>query len=604
MRRFAVAALACWLAAGAAAPAVRAQGDDPDSTAAAWEREVAAERSWLGRLLHRYFGRAPRTGEELAGRAEKLVDRYARWAGRRIDVVIIHPVLRFDREREVLAAAEHGALGSLATPLWSYTREGIVRQYLLFDRGDRLDPYKLADSERMLRQLEYMGDVRLVVVPIGDGDSVAVVVETLDRWPFGVSGKVIDRDRYDAGFRWTNGLGRGLRLEGKVVVHRGRDPSLGYRGTFGKENLAGTFVDARLEYEDTWRQLTRGVTIDRRSVHPAIDWVGGYRWESTDDRDNDDVPRGFDRNDTWVGRVFLLGQDEPGASAPGAAARRLLTPALSVGRWDFRARPEVGRDTLRAYHDRRTWLAGLTWERRVDYRTSYLFRMGETEDIPGGLVLKISGGYEDGEFLKRTLAFAEAAYVRVSGGGAVFWFGCGGGGHVRDARFEDGVVEGRLGWITPLLGEGRWRHRLYSRLAYVRGLDRTTGGGIVLGDRSGIRDLSNTAVLGQQRLVLKLESRLFTPWRLVGFETMLFAYADVGIAAGERDPLLERKIYTSTGLGVRLGNPDLVLPTFEIRAGMVTNVEDRSFSLAVDLGNVAYPEIERPGARPGTVAFR
>lgn len=600
MGRVLVAVLGCWLAAGAGPAAVRAQDTDPEAAAAAWEQEVVQERSWLARLLHRYFGLSPRAGAELEGRAEQLVDRYAAYAGRRIEVVIVHPVLRFDLEMARDGAVDRGTLERLSKPLWSYTRESVVRQYLLFDTGDAVDPFALADSERMLRRLEYMNDARLTVVPIGGGDTVAVVVETRDRWPFGVSGTVIDQDRFDAGVYFTNLLGVGLRFDNKVLVNREREPDVGYRGTVGKENLGGTFIDAVVEYEDSWREVKRAFAVQRSAVHPAIRWVGGYGLEHTDDRDNEGAPRRFERGEAWLGHVFQLE-----GKARGGGRRRSLTPALSVGDTDFLARPAgVSRDTLREYHGGRAWLAGLTWADLTDYRTNRLFRMGETEDVPGGLVLKGTAGYEDGEFLRRTAAFLEASFIGIASGGEVAWCELGGGGYLREEAFEDGLASARLGYITPLFGGGEWRHRHYSQLMYLLGINRSVGRGVVLGDRSGVRNLSDAAVLGDQRLVLKLESRLFTPWRIVGFDTMLFWYGDLGLIGGESDPILQQKAYTSLGLGVRVSNPDLVLPTFELRAGMLTNVENRGFAVSIDLGNLAYPEITLPGPRPGRIPYR
>jgi len=258
---------------------------------------------------------------------------------------------------------------------------------------------------------------------------------------------------------------------------------------------------------------------------------------------------------------------------------------------------------LRGYHDRRTYLAGLTYELRRDLKTSYLYRMGETEDIPDALVLKATVGYEDGEYLRRTLGYLVATRVTADPAGRITWLEAGFGGYLRERVFEDGALALRAAYITSLLGQGRWRHRFFSQISYLLGINRSVGG-IALGDRSGVRDLPNSEVLGDQRLVLKLESRLFTPWRVIGFDTMLFGYADVGAIGGEDDPILQQKIYSSLGFGVRVHNADLVIPTIELRMGVVQNVDSRAFRLSFDLGNMAYPEIRLPGVRPGGVSYQ
>jgi len=453
-----VALLACCLAGWTGPATARAQSAAPDSSAAAdWERNVGAQRSWVGRILHRYFGRAPRSGVDLGGRAVQAADRFAPYAGRRIEVVIVYPVLRFD----TAADDSLGTVAGLTHALWSYTRESVVRQYLLFHAGDRVDPYKLADSERMLRQLEYMTDARVRVVPIGEGDTVAVVVETRDRFPLGVTGNVVTSDQYDGSLYWTNAFGVGLRVDGRAYVHRRRDPRVGFRWLLAKQNLAGTFIDVTGQHEDSWRRRSTALSLQRPLRHPAIRVVGGYDWLDLDLRDDGGLPRWYVSRDAWVGRVWELGEGDPFRAAARLGRRRTLTPAVSMAQLDFRDRPAVARDSLREYHNHRTWLGSLTYANLADLRTSYLYRMGETEDVPDGVVLKLTGGYQEGEFLRRALWYGQMAVIRVTGGGSVAWGSAGAGGFVRRGLFEDGVVSTEAGYITSMLGRGPWRQRFY-----------------------------------------------------------------------------------------------------------------------------------------------
>ena len=78
---------------------------------------------------------------------------------------------------------------------------------------------------------------------------------------------------------------------------------------------------------------------------------------------------------------------------------------------------------------------------------------------------------------------------------------------------------------------------------------------LVLGNSTGLRGLEDNRVLGNQRLIVKLESRVFTPWSVMGFRFMVFGFADVGTVGGEKDPIVQQKIYSSLGLGFRINNP-------------------------------------------------
>ena len=106
----------------------------------------------------------------------------------------------------------------------SFTRDGIIRQYLLFERGDTIDPYSLADSERLLRQLSYINDARILVVPVtGPDNGVAVIVEYRDRWPYGATGKIKDFGRYEASVYTTNLGGLGVRFDNKIIHRQDRE---------------------------------------------------------------------------------------------------------------------------------------------------------------------------------------------------------------------------------------------------------------------------------------------------------------------------------------------------------------------------------------------
>lgn len=575
---------------------------EADSLAEAWEEEVESQRGWLSRTLHRFFGRAPQSGEELSGRAEQSLDPFAEFAGRTIEVVIVQPVLRFD---PAVADSSSSAawLSSLARRVTSYTHESIIRQYLLFASNDELDPYELADSERMLRQLSYINDARLVVLPVGGvGDGVAVIVEYRDRWPYGVSGTIITEDRYDVSFYTQNLGGAGVLFDNKIIRNNNGDPATGYRGRLAKGNLGGTFIDVAVEYEDSWQEQDFRVGFDRREVHPQIRYVGGVSWQKRDDRENEgkDEPRVFEQSRAWAGRVFQLSRDP----TLRTGLRRALTPALSYARRWFSDRPGVAADSNRSYHHSQTWLGALTYQRITDYKISYLFQMGEVEDIPAGFSAQMSAGYDDGEYLNRTSGWLDfgGSVVRERGDVLMGTAAC--GGYLRKDGFEDGLFDVVGAYFTPLLGKGRYRHRTFFRFRYTYGINRTTEGGLQLGRAANYRSIESPGVRGNQRYMATVEFRLFTPWRLFGFHVMSFGFADVGGVGASKDPIFEQKVYSSLGMGVRVQNPDLVLPSFEFRFAVTQNVDGRSFAVGLDLGNMVVPELRLPGVRPTKASFR
>ena len=64
------------------------------------------------------------------------------------------------------------------------TSERIILKNLLFSEGDTLSPLILTDNERILRQLPFIDDSRIIVVPIAPGE-VEVIVITKDVYSLG-----------------------------------------------------------------------------------------------------------------------------------------------------------------------------------------------------------------------------------------------------------------------------------------------------------------------------------------------------------------------------------------------------------------------------------
>jgi hypothetical protein len=611
LRRAAGIAPAWLLAAAlAAAPAARA-GDDaaPDPRAGDLPQESAADSldtggsgsiSWLRRNFLRYFANSTPTGDELEGRTLELSGRYRAYAGMEIAVVIVHAVDEFDPDPD---PGEGGLsrLTALANPLRSYTRESVIRNYFVFEQGQPLDPNAVADTERLLRELEYIGDAKIYVVPLsGDDDQVAVIIEVRDRWPLGASGTLKDVDRYQASLYHTNLAGLGIRFSNEALYRAGYDPELGYRGELRKQNMAGSWITVGLTYEDSWRRLQRRVEADRVLAHPGVSWVAGFRLDDLRERDSGERSVRATTEDTWGGPVLPLGSRRRGRDG----VRSIVVPALRFVRVEHSERPFTSPDSNRYYQNRRSYLAGVTYETNRYLKTAYLFRMGETEDIVAGTTLKLTAMYEDREFEGRTGGVAQFWRSDVTDAGAVWLYEAGLGGYWRGRAPEDDTLMLRAAHITPLLGDGEWRRRWFFDLRYHLGWNQRSSGGLNLGDQSGIRGMEDSRVLGDQRLVLKNEIRLFTPLSLAGFRFMAFGFADVGAAAGERDPLLNQRIYGSAGLGFRVYNPGLVFSPFQVRLAVLRSIDDNGAVVSIKAGGADYPEIKSPGVAPGGYAFR
>ncbi len=556
----------------------------------------------FSRLFDRYLRAKPRLGEVLRGKAQETISRYSAYAGWTIEVVLVNQVDGFDEDWHQSKNIGTRIFNHLADPLQCGTKDGTIRRQLLFRQGQVLDPFALADSELLLRSLRFIDDVRIMIIPLTNMDHrVAVVVQTQDNWPLGAEAKVFSKDRFDASLYSVNLFGRGLAWTHELIYNAARNPGWGYRSRLQQPNLTGHFIDLDLEYEDSWRRWERRASVTKNLVHPGVQLVGGGEFMVQDDRDNIQAPNKFTGADFWLGRAMRLGAGPPGKKS----SRMLVVPALGYQRKFFSKRPEVSLLENRSFHDRTLWLTGVSLLRVKDYKTSYFYRMGETEDIRSGWIARLTLAYEDGEFQKRGGNWLQTEMVAVGRKGQVMALGLGGGGYWRNGNFEEGILDATGFLATSLYGLGSFGQRWYLRAHYTRGFDRFPADQISLGNRSGLRGFDDGALLGNQRLIGSLESRLFTPWTPLGFRCLLLGYCDAGLIADQGSPLTAQRVAISAGVGVRLDNPGLVLPPLQLRWGVMDQNRGLSavFELSFGKGRL-QEEFLFPVVKPEPVAFQ
>src|SRR5690606_3389500 len=129
-----------------------------------------------------------------------------------------------------------------ANSLHFQTKERVIRRELLFGTGDCYDPFMLEETERLLRNYDFLGRVEVRGERQPDG-SYHVFVETQDEW----STRVDMRMRFDNGFEFEGGsineenlFGTGQTLG---IFYFQRDVTRDYGISYYTPQLAGTRWD-------------------------------------------------------------------------------------------------------------------------------------------------------------------------------------------------------------------------------------------------------------------------------------------------------------------------------------------------------------------------
>jgi hypothetical protein len=443
------------------------------------------------------------------------------------------------------------------------TRDDIILNNLLFKEGEEINPYELADNERLLRALSFIEDAKILVIPHPDNQEMAdIIVITKDRFPLGFSPTIVNQKNFRVEVFDKNLLGLGTELRYTFLYNGDEDATTGHDIKYNMTNIRGTFIRGFLNYASKFGEELIRINFEKGFITPQIKYAGALDFGRTtefreEQQESETVKVPFRKNylDFWLGRSFLI---------DGIESRQNF---ILSGRYridDFRDRPRVKADSNFTFHNNQFILGSIGYQKIKYLKSSLILAFGITEDIPEGYFLQVISGFEEEEFADKT-------YVGIGVGGAKVWqkFGytvikAGFGGFISREKFQEGILRVATNYFTPLLRIRKYRFRQLVLASWVYGINRLPGEVTYIKD--DIRGQSSDQVVGTNKLILSLESVMFSPWDLYGFRFALYAFGDLGLLAGEDEKLFKNENFLgSFGIGVRIRNESLVFKTIRLR---------------------------------------
>src|SRR5688572_15371854 len=138
-------------------------------------------------------------------------------------------------------------IGKLINRLHTDTRSFIIRNQLLFEEGDRVDPYVFSDNERILRQFKTIRDARIYLRPVeGMEDHVDVVVVTQDVASVGASGRYRSVNNFNLNVYDVNILGYAKQLQIGYYRNAAGEPKHGYEVILREPNFGNSFITGEI----------------------------------------------------------------------------------------------------------------------------------------------------------------------------------------------------------------------------------------------------------------------------------------------------------------------------------------------------------------------
>ncbi len=560
--------------ASAVEPAPAPEARSPaDSTAAQVPRSLRAR---LVALLSDYVLAQP--PDSLQADLIPAEEAFQAYEGRTIRSIVIEQLDIFSGMPGAAGGRSHASLEQWARHLHRNTRASIIRQHLLVWEGDRLDPFTLADTERILRATGFLQDARIEVLPVPEQpDLVDLLVVTRDLWSIGFSLPLDRVDELRLKLYQRNVLGYGHEFQYRLRIETSAWSRSQWEARYRVGNILGRFLRAELALGDSQEERWQRTSLGRSPIAPQIRLAGAAGIEHVALKDAEDLyPDRYReksiRLDGWLGYNFPLGRNEAGG--PG---RTSLFPALRATWTDYSlCPPDVSPDDLE-HQDRVLVLGGLQLARNAYRTTRLVYAYGETEDIAVGYRVGVAAGMEFG-------CRADRPYAAVAAGGfgdlGLPWLVGGGtalGAYRRNGRSEDGVIDTRLHGFSQLRHAGSFRLRQFASLRHTAGIHRLAESDqLVLDHKTGVRGLRDSGLGDRQRAVCNLESVAFTPWAPLGFKIAAYGFCDIGAVAHDLSGFLTARYYESLGLGLRLRNERLVFDTIDLQLAFLPSPPEGS----------------------------
>lgn len=508
---------------------------------------------------------------------QKSEESFLSYEGMIIDRIRLKSVRLLSGSIYDTLTVEETAFSSLLNSLHFQTRNRVIRNNLLFKVGEKIDPYQLADNERILRNLPYIEDAIILVRPLEDEQKVEVIVITKDLFSVGFAPTIIDAKRYRVAVFDRNLFGLGTELRYQINYNANEKPPTAQEIKYSLTNIKGTFISGLLSYKNTFDGIFSQLLFEKLFLTPQTRYAGAVELGSVNSQRDEiwndqyvEVPYLFHYQDLWLGRSFLIRHDH---------SRKNLIFSARFRNDNFQKRPEVNAESDNFYHNKQLSLASISFTQVYYYKSSMILSFGVTEDIPVGYRMQLTGGFNNEEFAKEN-------YLGLTFGGSKLWTDIGflGGGvqygtFIRNGKATEGTLKISGSYFTPLSKLNSYRFRQLVSMEYLQGIDRLPGQQI---DLSGwVRGLPGQKVVGTSRFTFNLESVFFTPWNVWGFKFALYGFGDLGVISQNSRLLDIDNMYSSVGIGCRIRNESLVFRTLQIRIGYLFRSIDNSRNWAV-----------------------
>ncbi len=488
------------------------------------------------------------------------------------------------------------SIGKLSNKLHRHTKDEVIAKHLLFSIGDDVDPFEMADTERIIRSLPYIEDARIVLnIDSQNPNHVHATVVSKDRFPWSIDLSSED-GAIRAGFTNQNILGTGNEFGIGYLYNKEEIPSNGYDAHYTIRNIKDSFIDGTVFLSNNYLGKSKGINLRRDFISPSLKYYGEATLEhvqpimelefadSLYERDFNVERLSYD---IWAAHLFPLGR------------RKNISAAFRLDHDNFSERPAVQADSNIIFLNHHFLVGALSFSKINFLKTRNILSFNITEDVPIGFIYSLFIGNNYTEFGSYPYRGFEAIYSTYNSRFGYFLFDLQSGYLSIDDRRFNRVVQFDGRHFTPLIDLGNAYSRVFTRFHFFNGNQLSIPLSQSLAEGNRIPSIAGNQIQGNRLLSLTSEYVVFQPWYFYGFRFATYGHAGMGHVSESRNPDPFSRTYFTFGGGVRIRNESLVFNTFEFRASFFPNapVDGQLFYFKVSISAPRFfesPNITKP----------
>ena len=499
---------------------------------------------------------------------------YLKYTGKVIRYVYINN-LSFSENVVDTSSSFRSTITRIADRLQSNTKDYTVRQMLFVKRGQLVDPYRLADNERFLRDQNFIKDARIFVARVpGSDDSVDIYVRVRDVFSWGAEVKTSGISNFQATVYDANFLGMAQRLEYTLVYDHNRRPTIGSGALYRKTSVGGSFINLTAGYTNINQGISLGtenensyyLKLDRPLYTPNARFAGGLEVSYNRSTNvfekpaNEFLAYKYQLADVWLGYNIGIYKQKP--KGEDNRRRRFVSLRYFDQRFDQVLKLPVFDPR---YADKRYLLGQFTWYKINFYRTNYIYGFGRTEDMPVGITHKVTMGPVQVDSLKRWYVGWEFDHLMVDGDENYWNYTLSLGTNLYKRQWQDNSALLNISWYSRLFSFPKFKLRQYANISYAGIYNQHVYESLYINNEFGLDHFNTDSVRGTQRISFGTESSLFTRWSILGFKIGFFAFGRSTYVTPQQTGVFSGGFFPALGGGIRTRNENLIFGTIECR---------------------------------------